>query len=165
MKPANSERSFRRFIAQGGAELDNLSPARALELTTTFYATQRVAGAYLHDDGDMLLFHWGTYAIDGRLQFRFHLTRQFVWASRVERFVRLRLLRWESADITTMTQLHLTLSFAPVAELAELGTGNYWCHHPDDVLQFREKVVSSAPYLRLAELRLTPRVELHFERV
>ncbi len=165
MTPDESERAFRAFIARRGLELQRLSVTQAVPLATDFYAAQRVAGASRADDEDMLLFQWGTSTIDGYEGFQFDLTRQFVWASRLARFVRLRLLGWQPADAATMSHLHLTLFFEPVAELAELGTGNHWCRRPEDALRFRELIVSSAPYERLASAGLTPRVELRFERV
>lgn len=165
MTPNESERAFRAFIAQHGTGLQQLPLARAVELVTAFYADHRVTGANLDDDEDMLLFQWGTCTVGGQECFAFDLTRQFIWASSLARFVRIRLLGWEPADATTMSQLHLTLFFEPAPSLAGLGAGKHWCHRPADARGFRGLIASSAPYQRLAAADLTPRVELRFERV
>lgn len=166
MTPGSSEREFRKFATDQGLDVCQLSATEAVRLAIEFYSTRRVRWALIEDDEDMLLFQWGTHVVAGKQIFSFDLTRQFIWASPFERFVRAQILRWEPADVTKMSQLHLTLVFESRAELAELGEGNRWCPSPADLAEFRNFVFSSEAYRQVVDLALSPsRVELVFEYV
>lgn len=80
----------------------------------------------------MLLFQWGTYYRAHNDWFDLDLTRQFIVASNDELF-----------------QLHLTARFDPTDELRGLGTGNFWCHSPAELDNFRAAIAASAAYAAL----------------
>jgi hypothetical protein len=162
MTPDQAERAFGAFIARRGAHLERLSVEQVVDYATDFYANHRVSGANLADDEDMLLFEWGMSTVEGRERFEFDLTRQFIWAPWLTRFLRVHVLRWEPADATVMSQLNLKMVLEPSDALSELGKGSQWCRSPAEVARFREMIIASPPYKMLTSLDATPMIELRF---
>ncbi|WP_067833664.1 hypothetical protein [Nocardia lijiangensis] len=76
MRALDLENAFLRYLGNHGRTLDNLDATTAIGSMIMFYAHHRVTDVDIDDDGDMLLFQWGTYGSDG-----FGLIRQLerIW--------------------------------------------------------------------------------------
>lgn len=135
--PRDSEVSFREFVDSAGLAIDSLTAPQAVELMLRHYATLRVLGCSTDDDGDMLLFQWGTYDWGAGLHFEFDLTRQFI-------------LDGADGDVG-ISQLSLTLHFPASDDLRRLGSGDRWCHAPGDLEEFRAFVLGSDVYRALEQ--------------
>ena len=143
MKSRDALKRFRSFLAARGADVAKLSVREGIEAMLEFYRTERADDCSLDDDGDMLLFQWGTYDWGQGHEFELDITRQFVRGD------------GEDEDIW---QLSLTFFSSPNA----IASGDRWCHLPDDVDDFAKFVRSHAAYASAAQA--TPiRVELDFE--
>jgi hypothetical protein len=98
--------------------------ARSLQdLMLTFYASVRADDVAV-DDGDMLLFQWGTYDWGDGPRFEYDLTRQFITADEV--------------DDDAIFQLAATLRYAPTHETVALAAGNRWCWSPAELGAYHE---------------------------
>jgi hypothetical protein len=123
-----------------------------------FYRTVRAVDCDLAVDGDMLLFQWGTHNWGRGEHFSFNVTRQLIPAE-----PELGADEEEERD-PGIWQLSLTLAFTPDTPLRLLGTGNRWCHHPDDLETFSAEVRSLSVFGAVANRR-PEKVELHYENV
>jgi len=144
---AESLAKFREFAAGRGHDVERLDAATCVDLMTAWYELERCDEVDMSQDGDMLLFEWGTYDWGGR-SFRVSLTRQFIIASM-------------DGDDEGFWQLCCELHY-PVTEATEaLGSGNQWCDSPDGLDGFRSFIAGTAadayarPHLPMkVELRL-----------
>src|SRR6478752_9100506 len=112
MKP---ESALKRFLARMELDersLQSLLPADGIETMLAFYTEERATGCSLDDDGDMLLYEWGTYDWGEGESFEFNITRQFIDAKRVFR------------------QLRLRFKFAVSKKTQASVAGNRWCELP-----------------------------------
>jgi hypothetical protein len=98
-----------------------------------FYRDHRAEHCRLEEDGDMLLYQWGTYGYGQPETFQVDLTRQFI--------------QGVGGDDPEMSQLSLTVHCEPTAALRALGNGNQWCHRPDDLVQFEEFIRENQAFL------------------
>jgi len=116
-----------------------------------FYHDVRPADCLsMEEDGDMLLYQWGTYDWGNGKYFNLNLTRQFILDA--------------LEDDDAIFQLGLTFLYEPSRILQELEQGNRWCHSPAELRDFEQFVFSSNAYR--AGLGLSPaKVELHYENV
>ena len=115
-----------------------------------FYCESRAIDAVpLEDDGDMLLYQWGTYDWGDSSHFEVNLTRQFI------------LQDGEDQDIW---QLLLTYCFPPQEVSIPKTSGERWCHNPSDVPSFSDFVLNSPP-LAWCSQRIAKSVELRWENV
>ena len=133
--PADSEAAFTGFLAGVGASLEQLDAESATRHVLAWYGGVRAHGCPPQFDGDMLLFQWGVYDWGSGPSFQFDLTRQFI-----------KIGPDPQGDDDEMSQLSLTLHFAPTDALRELGIGNQWCPNPEAVAEFEQFVTASAAY-------------------
>jgi hypothetical protein len=94
----------------------------------------------LDEQGDMLLFQWGTYDWGDGPSFEYNITRQLIVAGHDE-------------PDDAIWQLLLTVRYNPDVQNADIESGNRWCEHPsqvDTLLQFVETSEATA-YARNAE--------------
>lgn len=130
--------------------LDALTPQAALDAVVDFYENERATNAdKIEDDGDMLLYQWGTYDFGDGLSFRLDLTRQFVDAA-------------EEGD-DGIWQLSLILHYDTSAAADTLGRGHEWCYTPAGTAAFRRFVEPSPAFVFASSERPT-RVELELEQ-
>lgn len=109
--------------------------AKLLELVASLYEEYRIEGTEIEEDGDMLLFQWGTYNWRKGNFFEVDLTRQTMLALD------------DPDDVSdSMRQLSTTLMFSPTSETQEIGEGNNWCSSPGSIEQFLEFIKSSAAF-------------------
>ena len=110
--------------------------AKLLELVIELYKKYRIENTSIEEDGDMLLFQWGTYNWGDGYFFEVDLTRQIILALKDPD---------EAAD--SMRQLRVTLKYKPNSETKEMGEGDQWCHSPSLTAEFLDFVQSSVAFL------------------
>ncbi len=93
-----------------------------------FYRDERVEDCRIEDDGDMLLYQWGTYDWGQGRWFDLNITRQFIP---------------QGGEDDDIFQLSVTAKYSPAPDLDELCSGNKWCGSPDEFPQFEEFVRGS----------------------
>ena len=82
------------------------------------------------DDGDMLLFQWGTNDWGDGPAFEVNITRQLM----------------VSGDEEEPRQLSLTFRFDPASAPKGLADGNKWCESPDQLAEYRRFVSRSKAF-------------------
>ena len=132
-----------RVIASRGATLETLPIHDGLAAMLELYKTVRVSDCTLDDDGDMLLFQWGTYDWGKGPYFEIDLTRQFAPDG--------------GAD-DDIWQLSLTFLFWPTRSLV---AGHRWCARPTELDDFA-RYMWSHPALALTDDPV--RIELDYNR-
>jgi hypothetical protein len=126
---AESQSTFRDFLAQRNKDPTRLLPEELLSLDFAFYESTRATDALPADDasfGDALLFQWGTReGLVGHYGewYYFDLTRQFI--SQI------------GEDDDAMFQLTCQLQFELSADLRAVETGNRWCSSVKALPEFK----------------------------
>lgn len=123
----------RAFEARLNTSIGALTPADGIEAMIRFFEEDLCADALPADeDGDVLLFQWGTYDWSGSVppnpEFEVSLTRQLSFA--------------DGEDVE-IRQLALRFLFAPDPDLGALGRGETWCFNRADLHGFRANVLGS----------------------
>jgi hypothetical protein len=147
MKPRAAKSGFLKRLDRAGQTLEALTPAAGVEAMLAYYAEERAEGCPLDEDGDMLLFQWGTHDWGTGPAFEVSIVRQLIVADDEEDEPR---------------QLDLRFRFKPVVG-ASVRAGNRWCQSPDDLSEFRRFVNRSAA-LKAVGLLPAESVELRFGR-
>lgn len=124
--PAQAVEAFHEYLTTQKQALAMLTPVEAFEWFFRFYSHRRAEGVDLTQDGDMLLYQWGTFDWGDGRKFELDLARQFLVAG-------------EPAN-EEPHQLRLRYAFEPTPELDALGSGSHWCPGPDEVSVFAEWV-------------------------
>lgn len=127
MHSSEAKTRFEAFLASRGEVVALLTPRRGIEAMLAFYGDVRAMDCDLDNDGDMLLFQWGTYDVGSGVHFRVDITRQFIG---------------QGAEDDDIWQLHLTFELDPTDEHAALGSGDRWCHSPSELGDFASHVRS-----------------------
>jgi len=102
-------------------------PERLFAALFDLYKTIRLDDTSLDEDGDMLLFQWGSYDWGHGLNFELDLTRQSIPFG---------------LEDPPIQQLHCTYRYDP-AQIGEISAGNKWCHQPSELSEFRSFVLGS----------------------
>lgn len=124
-----------------------------IDAMLAFYRNTRADDCSLDEDGDMLLFQWGTHDWGEGPCFELGITRQFIGPHGEDPDC-----GDPDCDELDVWQLSLTLVFSPNT----IPSGDRWCHSPAEQDEFSAFVRTHGAYL--AAVRATPvRVELHFE--
>jgi hypothetical protein len=125
---ADSKHKFLSFIADRGKLLEKLHPRDLVLLGCSFYEEVRAEDARPdHDDGDALLFQWGTQEeIPGYCDACFYidLTRQFI--------------SHESCDDEEIFQLSCQLQYPPSDAYLAIGNGNRWCTQLTELAELKQ---------------------------
>ena len=132
MKTQAAKTEFESLLSQDNLTLAALSLPDAIRLVFDFYRRMRAEDCHLDEDGDMLLYQWGTYDWGQGRTFQVELTRQFIENG--------------TEDDDGISQLALVFHFNPTPELDALETGNEWCHSPDELDPFKATITSSEAY-------------------
>lgn len=74
MKPEQSEKILVKRLEANGTKLAEIRPEEGVGAMLEFYRDVRAEGCEVDQDGDMLLYQWGTYG----KTFQLDLTRQFI---------------------------------------------------------------------------------------
>ena len=141
MRSVDALSELQGVIASRGATLETLSVHDGLATMIDHYRSVRADDCAIDDDGDMLLFQWGTYDWGKGPFFEIDLTRQFAIG--------------EGED-ENIWQLSLTFVFWPNRSLE---AGHRWCAHPAELDDFA-RFVWSHPALALTDEPV--RVELDY---
>ncbi len=148
MRPHQAKAKLEERVKQSGTPTSDLTLAQGIRLMLDFYQDIRAQGCDLDDDGDMLLFQWGTYDWDGTgPTFQSDITRQFIKAG--------------SEGDDGMTQLSFTFHFPPTAELERIHSGNKWCSVPKKLPKFEKFITDSEAFKAVADT-LPSKVEIHY---
>jgi hypothetical protein len=135
MKPGAAKTRFLKRLEAAGLSLDSLTPAAGVEAMLTYYAEERAEGCPFEDDGDMLLFEWGTYDWGDGPAFEIAITRQLIVPDDENEEPR---------------QLGLTFRFDPSVGDG-VRKGNRWCRSLDELANFRRFVTRSAALKAVAQ--------------
>ena len=103
----------------------------------------------LEEGGDMLLFQWGIFDWGDGPRFEIDLTRQF---------------NLPDGDDSSYMQMHLVYRFHVIEELSNLGSGDKWCRHPQQLPAFHT-LVHGSPQLAIAARYHSESAELFLEDV
>jgi hypothetical protein len=140
MTPKNSKAELEKRIGQSG--IAALTPMQSVRLMLDFYKEVRADGCELDEDGDMLLFQWGTYDWGQGRIFQFDITRQFIVSE-------------DEDDDAAISQLSLRFHFMPSAQLDAIKGGNRWCSGLDELMDFEAFIVASDAYRAVQALLLS----------
>jgi hypothetical protein len=149
MMPSNSVNTFEEFVENRGGSLPRLTARTGVAEMLSFYESVLPTGC-TNENGDMLLFQWGTYDWGDGTRFEINITRQFIESA--------------AEDDDAISQLRLTFRFPPDKDTAALGNGNRWCHSRSEIHPFREFISSNLAFLAEADVD-PPGVSLHHEYV
>jgi hypothetical protein len=149
MTPSTSVNAFEEFVESRGGALPALTVRTGAAEMLSFYESVSPTGC-ANENGDMLVFQWGTYNWGDGTQFEINITRQFIESA--------------AEDDDAISQLQLTFKFPPDKDTAALGDGNRWCESQSETQQFREFIFSSRAFLANADLD-PPGVSVHHEYV
>ncbi len=112
--------------------------AETFALMVAFYQAQRPEGALPEDqDGDMLLFEWGTFDLGHGDRFTIGLTRQIIYPYIDPDDPD----GWVDQDIW---QLTLNYGFVPTPMFDALSDGSEWAESPAEAPAFLDLVLASA---------------------
>lgn len=139
MQPADSASAFQAAVTAAGMTVEGLDAAAALTQMVAFYRDVRAENCLLDEEGDTLLCEWGMHAEGPEPGFQLELTRQFIEPG--------------DEDEDGMSQLSLTLHYAPSAALRALGSGTQVCGSPDELAEFEKNIHASEPYRAVAALK------------
>ena len=139
MKPADAQKTLEEFIARSGLTVDALTPSAALRVMGDFYREVRAEGCHLDEDGDMLLYEWGTYDWGKGRYFELDIARQFIETG--------------TEDDEGMSQLALTFGFHASSALDALESGDQWCHSPEELSKFESSVIASKAWQAVAAIK------------
>ena len=129
MTPQNALSVF----TEQGLALMTLTAAQGIEAALSFYADVRADGCSIDEDGDMLLFQWGT----DKSGLYLDITRQFMPS--------------DDREDGGIWQLSLTFQYSP--QTASFDSGNEWCYTPDDLDEFTGFIHANSAYLALSDTK------------
>jgi hypothetical protein len=132
IKPLEVQTFFLNFLSKNNFSVDTLSPKDAIRLMLDFYTNVRVENCEIEQDGDMLLFEWGSYDWGNGEYFSYKITRQFIFPDR------------DNPDYKSIWQLSFTVKYQPSPELIALGSDSRWCSSPEEVADFTTYIEISA---------------------
>jgi hypothetical protein len=113
-----------------GIDLKSLEAGTAVDLVLGWFLDERADDALpLDQEGDGILFQWGTYDFGDGPTFRYVLTRQFML---------------KDGEDVRLLQLSLTLHFRTGPQTAALGRVHEWCFHTDGIPGLRQAIQASA---------------------
>ena len=155
MTPATSLAAFERRLSLGGRSASALTASEGVEAMLAFYAAERCDGCELEEDGDMLLFQWGTYDWGDAAHFELNITRQLMPGGEGDGDG-----DEDEDDDEGILQLSLTFRFPSTAELQGLGSGNEWCDTPSGLPAFRA-CIDACPAFERVGRQVPSEVALH----
>ena len=151
MTPKSAKKELESRIKQTGKSMADLTPEQGVRLMLDFYRDVRADGCKFGENGDMLLFQWGTHDWGQGPSFQVNLTRQFIVDCTED-----------EDDDDALSQLSLTFHYSPSAQFDATGSSNRWCDTPDQLESFEAFIIGSKAY---GAVRASPasKVVLHFQ--
>ena len=107
--PSTSVNAFEEFVENSGGSLPELTVRAGLAEMLSFYEFVSPGGCTI-ENGDMLLYQWGTNDWGDGTQFEIKITRQFI--------------ELDAEDDDAISQLQLTFKFPPDKTTTAIGGGN-----------------------------------------
>lgn len=135
MTPENAKKELETRIKQAGIAVGELTPAQGIRLMLDFYKDVRADTCELDENGDMLLFQWGTYDWGEGRSFQCDITRQFIVAHSED-----------EDDHVAMSQLSFTFHFTPSAQFDAIKSSNRWCGRLGELGVFEAFITGSDAY-------------------
>lgn len=129
MKPQDAEAAFIAYALDNGVDILNCTVREGFEQMIAFKRDEPAEGV-VADDGDVLMYQWGTFDWGDSPHFLVELTRQFVESG--------------VPEDDAISQLSLTFRFPSTPQLSDLGEGNRWFDQ-GEALQEIETEVRSHP--------------------
>ena len=103
-----------------------------------FYLDVRVDKCTLDEDGDILVFQWGLNEQGPEPVFELEIARHFIEPG--------------NEDEDGMSEMSLTLHYAPIPGLRALKHGVLQCSSPTELMDFEKRILASPPYHAVAGL-------------
>ena len=144
IKSSQALEKFQRLLAEQ-AHAD--TPEAIIPCMMSFYREIRATDCDVAEDGDMLLYQWGTYDWGEGRWFELNITRQFIPSG---------------GDDEDIFQLSVTARYPPSTELDAFKSGNRWASSPDDLAEFESFIRSSEPMKALKD-KPAARVVISYE--
>lgn len=151
MNAETAKREFEDCLKKSGAQLATLTPANGIQRMLEFYRNVRADNCRFDEDGDILLFQWGTFDWGKGPWFEFDITRQFIVTDS------------QNDDDSVLTQLSLTFYFPP-EEFNGIKSDNRWCENPNALADFESLIVSTNAYRAVTD-KHPSRVTLDYNEV
>lgn len=139
MQPADSATTFEAAVTDAGMTVQGLNAATALAQMEAFYRDVRAENCILDEEGDTLHCQWGVNGQGAEKNFQLEFSRHFIEPG--------------DEDEDGMSELSLTLTYAPVPDLMALEPGTCQCSLPSELSEFEKSVRASQPFQTLAALK------------
>lgn len=127
IKSSQALEQFKRLLAE---RANSDTPGAIISCMLSFYRDVRATDCDLDDNGDMLLYQWGTYDWGEGRWFELNITRQFITSG---------------SDDEDILQLSVTARYSPSTELDALQSSNRWANSPNDLPDFENFIRLSRP--------------------
>lgn len=149
MRVKDSLDALHEFATRSGRDLSTADAATMVAVITDWYESERATDAIdVDENGDMLLFQWGTYDFGRGPVLVYDLTRQFI-------------VNDSDDDDGAIWQLNCELHYAALPEIESLGEDSDWCSSPSELDDFRS-LIAASPATAYAEAHQHIAVELRF---
>ena len=146
MRPRAAKTRFLKRLEDAGLSLATLTVAAGVEAMLSYFADERADGCDPDEDGDMLLFQWGTNDWGDGTAFEVNITRQLIATN---------------DDDDEPRQLSLTFQFDPAVAPKKLKNGNKWCEAPDQLASYRQ-FLSKSKALQAVERESPTSIKLRY---
>lgn len=130
---------FQDAVTASGKTVEDLGAEGALEQMAVFYQKVRAENCVLNEEGDTLLYEWGTHEEEAVPGFRLEFTRHFIEPG--------------NEDEDGMSQLSLTLYYSPAPALKTLKPEIHLCSTLEGAAEFEKAVRSSDAFQAAAKLK------------
>ena len=139
MHPSESATTFEAALTAAGMKVQELDAAAALAQMEAFYRDVRAENCIMDEEGDTLICQWGVNEQGAEKTFQLEFARHFIEPG--------------DEDEDGMSQLSLTLIYAPSPDLLALEPGTCQCSQPAELPEFKKTLLASRPYQTLAALK------------
>ena len=141
-----------RLIRSRVGDISALDAAIALDLMLAWYQSDRADDALpLAEDGDMLLFQWGTYDWGQGPSLHYNFTRQFILDER------------EDED-EAIWQVSVVFHFPPRrGDVGDWSSGETWATRPSELESFRN-FVEGCEITKVIRYLTPTRIEVKFQQ-
>jgi hypothetical protein len=139
MHPSESATTFEAALTTAGTTVLQLDAAAALTQMEAFYRDVRAEKCLMDEEGDTLHCQWGVNEQGAGKTFQLEFSRHFIEPG--------------DEDEDGMSQLSLTLIYAPSPDLLALEPGTFQCSQPAELPEFEKSLRASPHYQTLAALK------------
>lgn len=120
------------FASRSGRDLTAADAETLVAVITDWYQSERATDAIdIDEDGDMLLFQWGSHDLGSSPVFYYDLTRQLI-------------VNDSDDDDGAIWQLNCELRYQALPDASALGEDADWCSSPSELDDFRALIAASA---------------------